>query len=64
MVDVMKMSVEMAQTYLRYLSEQAPDEATRTEVIATAANGLLFAAAQILLITTPPDHETSIETVN
>src|SRR4051794_13068601 len=64
MVDVMDMSTELAYIYLRCLADQAKDSASRTEVTAAGAHGLIFAASQALLLADPPSIEPPSDTVN
>jgi len=64
MVDVLNMSADVAQSFFNCLSEHAPDDATRTQVIEAATHGMMFAIMQTLLITTPPAFEMPAKTVN
>jgi hypothetical protein len=64
MVEVTQLAEEMAYTFFRCLSEHAPDETARTQMIEAVARGLTSAILQTLLIATPPSFEKPTEAVN
>lgn len=63
MVNVLDMSAALIKNYLSYLASQAKDDTERTELMATASAGIIFAATDTLLITEPPKCEAPTDPV-